>query len=144
MNVGALWVPSVTLCMLALVAPSHHFDVIPLAPPMPAWASWLLNSVQIVHFMPFYAQNYAQNYALIMQNYALVIMLYAQLCKRDLLMHRTMTEYAHYVTSYAIICPNYAQLCTIMLKLCSKLCIDIIMPRNVQWAISFRCNPRRC
>jgi hypothetical protein len=81
--------------------------------------------------MPFYAQNYAQNYALIMQNYALVIMLYAQLCKRDLLMHRIMTNCAHYVTSYAIICPNYAQLCTIMLKLCPKLCI--IMPRNVQW-----------
>ena len=100
---------------------------------MSAWASWLLNGFQIVHFMPFYAQNYAQNYALIMQNYALVITLYAQLCKRTLLMHRTMTNYAHYVTSYAIICPNYAQLCTIMLKLCPKLCI--IMPRNVQWAI---------
>ena len=95
---------------------------------MSAWASWLLNGFQIVHFMPFYAQNYAQNYALIMQNYALVIMLCAQLCKRALLMHRTMTDYAHYVTSYAIICPNYAQLCTIMLKLCPKLCI--IMPRN--------------
>ena len=106
---------------------------------MSARASWLLNGFQIVHFMPFYAQNYAQNYALIMQNYALVIMLYAQLCKRALLMHRTMTNYAHYVTSYAIICPNYAQLCTIMLKLCPKLCI--IMPRNVQWAM---CNVKNC
>ena len=29
-----LWcVSGVTLCMLALVAPCHHFDVIPLAPP---------------------------------------------------------------------------------------------------------------
>ena len=93
---------------------------------MSAWASWLLNTVQIVHFMPFYAQNYAQNYALIMQNYALAIMLYAQLCKRALLMHRTMTNYAHYVTSYAIICPNYAQLCSIMLKLCPKLCIIML------------------
>ena len=90
------------------------------------WPFWLI--------VPFYAQNYAQNYALIMQNYALVIMLYAQLCKRDLLMHRTMTNYAHYVTIYAIICPSYAQLCTIMLKLCPKLCI--IMPRNVQWEYS--------
>ena len=69
-----------------------------------------------------------------MQNYALVIMLYAQSCKRALVMHHTMTGYAHYVTSYAIICPNYAQLCTIMLKLCPKLCI--IMPRNVQWDVT--------
>ena len=52
---------------------------------MSAWASWLLNGFQIMHFMPFYAQNYAQNYALIMQNYAFVIMLYAQLCKKTLL-----------------------------------------------------------
>ena len=94
---------------------------------MSAWTSWLLNGFQIVHFMPFYAQNYAQNYALIMQNYALVIMLYAQLCKRALVMHHTMTNYAHYVvTSYAIICPNYAQLCSIMLKLCPKLCIIML------------------
>ena len=99
---------------------------------MSAWASWLLHGFQIVHFMPFYAQNYAQNYALIMQNYALVIMLYAQLCKRTLLMHRTMTNYAHYVTSYAIICPNYAQLCSIMLNYAPNYAL-LYLENNVLW-----------
>ena len=111
-----MWVPGVTLCMLALVAPCHHFHVIPLASPHVRMgklvAKWFSNCA----LYAILCKNYAQNYALklIMQNYALVIMLYAQLCKRALLMHRTMTNYAHYVTSYAIICPNYAQLCTIM------------------------------
>ena len=115
---------------------------------MSAWASWLLNGFQIVHFMPFYAQNYAQNYALIMQNYALVIMLYAQLCKRALLMHRTMTNYAHYVTSCAIICPNYAQLCSSYAPNYASLCLEMYSgaPRDVYVCTARLCtlNARAC
>ena len=80
---------------------------------MSAWASWLLNGFQIVHFMPFYAQNYAQNYALIMQNYALVIMFYAQLCKRARLctaLRQIMHNMALVMPQYAQVMHNYAQI----------------------------------
>ena len=109
---------------------------------MSAWASWLLNGFQIVHFMPFYAQNYAQNYALIMQNYALVIMLYAQLCKRALLMHRTMTNYAHYGTGYATICPNYAQFCPNYASNYASLCLEMYYSRVHLNEVVFR--ERKC